>query len=73
MSGSQLDLTSVKTEETSSVQEMSTKSIIVGPLSLRLDSSAVHRIMKMIVCALEHEYEPYKSKLGMLCLNSHFI
>ncbi|KAM6089237.1 intermembrane lipid transfer protein VPS13B isoform 6-T7 [Chlamydotis macqueenii] len=38
---------------------MSTKSLIVGPLNLRLDSSAVHRIMKMIVCALEHEYEPY--------------
>ncbi|KAI1243537.1 hypothetical protein IHE44_0001167 [Lamprotornis superbus] len=46
-------------EEFGNVQEMSTKSLIVGPLNLRLDSSAVHRIMKMIVCALEHEYEPY--------------
>uniref|UniRef100_A0ABM5GCA8 Intermembrane lipid transfer protein VPS13B isoform X2 n=1 Tax=Pogona vitticeps TaxID=103695 RepID=A0ABM5GCA8_9SAUR len=67
VSGSQPDLTSVKTEELSSVQEMSTKSLIVGPLNLRLDSNAVHRIMKMIVCALEHEYEPYnKSKLDFV-------
>ncbi|XP_061459906.1 intermembrane lipid transfer protein VPS13B isoform X5 [Rhineura floridana] len=63
VSGSQPDVTSVKTEDFGNVHEMSTKSLIVGPLSLRFDSSAVHRIMKMIVCALEHEYEPYsKSK-----------
>lgn len=61
-------MTSVKIEDFIGVQEMSTKSLIIGPLSLRLDSSAVHRIIKMIVCALEHEYEPYsKSKLGMFC------
>ncbi|XP_053101128.1 intermembrane lipid transfer protein VPS13B isoform X3 [Hemicordylus capensis] len=59
VSGNQPDVTSVKIEDFGSVQEMSTKGLIVGPLSLRLDSSAVHRIMKMIVCALEHEYEPY--------------
>lgn len=60
----------MKNEDLGSVQEMSTKSLIVGPLSLRLDSSAVHRIMKMIACALEHEYEPYsKSKQGMLYVN----
>ncbi|NXA45453.1 VP13B protein, partial [Nothocercus julius] len=58
--GNQQDLPSVKTEDFGNVQEMSTKNLIVGPLNLRLDSSAVHRIMKMIVCALEHEYEPYR-------------
>ncbi|XP_032078655.1 vacuolar protein sorting-associated protein 13B isoform X3 [Thamnophis elegans] len=66
-SGNQPDVTSVKIEDFSGVQEMSTKSLILGPLSLRLDSSAVHRIIKMIVCALEHEYEPYsKSKLDFI-------
>ncbi|KAG8133825.1 hypothetical protein E2320_011590, partial [Naja naja] len=66
-SGNQPDVTSVKIEDFSGVQEMSTKSLIVGPLSLRLDSGAVHRIIKMIVCALEHEYEPYsKSKLDFI-------
>ncbi|XP_026561693.1 vacuolar protein sorting-associated protein 13B isoform X1 [Pseudonaja textilis] len=66
-SGNQPDVTSVKIEDFSGVQEMSTKSLIIGSLSLRLDSSAVHRIIKMIVCALEHEYEPYsKSKLDFI-------
>ncbi|XP_034278408.1 intermembrane lipid transfer protein VPS13B isoform X3 [Pantherophis guttatus] len=66
-SGNQPDVTSVKIEDFSGVQEMSTKSLIIGPLSLRLDSSAVHRIIKMIVCSLEHEYEPYsKSKLDFI-------
>ncbi|XP_070604210.1 intermembrane lipid transfer protein VPS13B isoform X6 [Erythrolamprus reginae] len=66
-SGNQPDVTSVKTEDFSGVQEMSTKNLILGSLSLRLDSSAVHRIIKMIVCALEHEYEPYsKSKLDFI-------
>ncbi|XP_039184818.1 vacuolar protein sorting-associated protein 13B isoform X2 [Crotalus tigris] len=66
-SGNQPDVTSVKIEDFIGVQEMSTKSLIIGPLSLRLDSSAVHRIIKMIVCALEHEYEPYsKSKLDFI-------
>lgn len=72
VSGNQQDLSSVKSEDFGNVQEMSTKSLIVGPLSLRLDSSAVHRIMKMIVCALEHEYEPYsKTKPGLLLLHIH--
>ncbi|XP_042321632.1 vacuolar protein sorting-associated protein 13B isoform X3 [Sceloporus undulatus] len=67
VSGNQPDVTSVKTEDFGNIQEMSSKSLIVGPLSLRLDSSAVHRIMKMVVCALEHEYEPYsKSKLDFV-------
>lgn len=70
VSGNQQDLSSVKSEDFGNVQEMSTKSIIVGPLNLRLDSSAVHRIMKMIVCALEHEYEPYsRTKPGLLLLH----
>lgn len=69
VSGNQQDLSSVKSEDFGNVQEMSTKSLIVGPLNLRLDSSAVHRIMKMIVCALEHEYEPYsRTKPGLLLL-----
>lgn len=69
VSGNQQDLSSVKSEDFGNVQEMSTKSLIVGPLNLRLDSSAVHRIMKMIVCALEHEYEPYsRTKPGLLPL-----
>lgn len=70
VSGNQQDLSSVKSEDFGNVQEMSTKSLIVGPLNLRLDSSAVHRIMKMIVCALEHEYEPYsRTKPGLLLLH----
>ncbi|XP_024861021.1 vacuolar protein sorting-associated protein 13B isoform X2 [Kryptolebias marmoratus] len=41
------------------VQETSIKRLVVGPLDIRLHSSAVHRILKMITCAMEHEYEPY--------------
>ncbi|XP_052603575.1 intermembrane lipid transfer protein VPS13B isoform X7 [Peromyscus californicus insignis] len=55
----QQDFPSGKNEDLGIVQEKSTKSLVVGPLDFRLDSSAVHRILKMIVCALEHEYEPY--------------
>lgn len=70
VSGNQQDLSSVKSEDLGNVQEMSTKNLIVGSLNLRLDSSAVHRIMKMIVCALEHEYEPYsRTKPGLLLLH----
>ncbi|XP_048215264.1 vacuolar protein sorting-associated protein 13B isoform X5 [Perognathus longimembris pacificus] len=58
----QPDFSSGKNEDLGSVQEKSTKSLVIGPLDFRLDSSAVHRILKMIVCAMEHEYEPY-SKL----------
>ncbi|KAJ8353846.1 hypothetical protein SKAU_G00214130 [Synaphobranchus kaupii] len=41
------------------VQETSVKRLVVGPLDVRLHSSAVHRILKMVACALDHEYEPY--------------
>ncbi|XP_056141722.1 intermembrane lipid transfer protein VPS13B-like [Lampris incognitus] len=44
------------------VQETSIKRLVVGPLDVRLHSSAVHRVLKMITCAMDHEYEPY-SKL----------
>ncbi|XP_064333004.1 intermembrane lipid transfer protein VPS13B isoform X2 [Camelus dromedarius] len=58
-SANQQDFSSGKSEDLGTVQEKSTKSLVVGPLDFRLDSSAVHRILKMIACALEHEYEPY--------------
>ncbi|XP_054981251.1 intermembrane lipid transfer protein VPS13B isoform X2 [Sorex araneus] len=53
------DFSSGKSEDLGTFHEKSTKSLVIGPLDFRLDSSAVHRILKMIVCALEHEYEPY--------------
>nr|XP_014343547.1 PREDICTED: vacuolar protein sorting-associated protein 13B [Latimeria chalumnae] len=59
VSGYQQDLSSVKNEDLGNIQEMSTKRLVVGPVSLRLDSSAGHRILKMVACALDHEYEPY--------------
>lgn len=47
------------------VQETSIKRLVVGPLDVRLHSSAVHRILKMVTCAMDHEYEPYcKSQQG---------
>nr|XP_020025751.1 vacuolar protein sorting-associated protein 13B isoform X2 [Castor canadensis] len=58
-SANQQDLSSGKNEDLGTVQEKSTKSLVIGPLDFRLNSSAVHRILKMIVCAFEHEYEPY--------------
>uniref|UniRef100_A0A2K6GSD1 Vacuolar protein sorting 13 homolog B n=1 Tax=Propithecus coquereli TaxID=379532 RepID=A0A2K6GSD1_PROCO len=61
-STNQQDFSTGKSEDLGTVQEKSTKSLVIGPLDFHLDSSAVHRILKMIVCALEHEYEPY-SKL----------
>ncbi|KAM9436061.1 intermembrane lipid transfer protein VPS13B [Clarias gariepinus] len=42
-----------------SVQETSIKRLVIGPLDLLLNSSAVHRILKMVACAMDHEYEPY--------------
>lgn len=45
-----------------SVQETSIKRLVVGPLNIRLHSSAVHRILKMIICAMDHEYEPYSKQ-----------
>ncbi|KAK6325958.1 hypothetical protein J4Q44_G00016020 [Coregonus suidteri] len=41
------------------VQETSVKRLVVGPLDLRLNSSAVHRLLKMLACARYHEYQPY--------------
>ncbi|XP_036731897.2 intermembrane lipid transfer protein VPS13B isoform X2 [Manis pentadactyla] len=58
-SANQQDFSSGKSEDLGTVQEKSTKSLVIGPLDFRLDSSSVHRILKMIACALEHEYEPY--------------
>ncbi|XP_067834221.1 intermembrane lipid transfer protein VPS13B-like isoform X2 [Heptranchias perlo] len=55
----QQDVSTNKNEDLSSVQEMSTKRLVVGPMELRLDSSSVHRILKMAACGLDHEYEPY--------------
>ncbi|CAG05012.1 unnamed protein product [Tetraodon nigroviridis] len=46
-------------EPLSAVQETSIKRLVVGPLDIRLHSSAVHRILKMVLCAMDHEYEPY--------------
>uniref|UniRef100_A0A7N6B3G8 Vacuolar protein sorting 13 homolog B n=1 Tax=Anabas testudineus TaxID=64144 RepID=A0A7N6B3G8_ANATE len=43
------------------IQETSVKRLVVGPLDVRLHSSAVHRILKMVTCAMDHEYEPYLS------------
>ncbi|XP_006859246.1 PREDICTED: vacuolar protein sorting-associated protein 13B isoform X2 [Chrysochloris asiatica] len=58
-SANQQDFSSGKIEDLGTLQEKSIKNLVIGPLDFRLDSSAVHRILKMIVCALEHEYEPY--------------
>ncbi|XP_076004525.1 intermembrane lipid transfer protein VPS13B isoform X1 [Genypterus blacodes] len=41
------------------VQETSIKRLVVGPLDIRLHSSAVHRLLKMVTCAMDREYEPY--------------
>uniref|UniRef100_A0A8C2WXL4 Vacuolar protein sorting 13 homolog B n=1 Tax=Cyclopterus lumpus TaxID=8103 RepID=A0A8C2WXL4_CYCLU len=57
--GSQ-DFSVVSTEEVvPAVQETSIKRLVVGPLDVRLNGSAVHRILKMVTCAMDHEYEPY--------------
>ncbi|KAM6215693.1 intermembrane lipid transfer protein VPS13B [Rhynchocyon petersi] len=61
-SANQQDFSSGKNEDLGMIQEKSIKSLVIGPLDFRLDSSAVHRILKMIVCALEHEYEPYSKR-----------
>lgn len=46
-------------EEVPAVQETSIKRLVVGPLDILLHSSAVHRVLKMVTCAMDHEYEPY--------------
>lgn len=53
------DLSESVEEPLSAVQETSIKRLVVGPLDIRLHSSAVHRILKMVLCAMDHEYEPY--------------
>ena len=58
-SANQQDFSSGKSEDWGTDQEKPTKSLVIGPFAFHLDSSAVHRIFKMVVCALEHEYEPY--------------
>ncbi|XP_024917375.1 vacuolar protein sorting-associated protein 13B isoform X2 [Cynoglossus semilaevis] len=46
-------------ETVSPVKETSIKRLVVGPLDVKLHSSSVHRILKMVTCAMDHEYEPY--------------
>ncbi|XP_060756090.1 intermembrane lipid transfer protein VPS13B-like isoform X4 [Neoarius graeffei] len=48
-----------KVDSGQSIEEMSIKRLVIGPLDLLLHSSAVHRILKMVACAMDHEYEPY--------------
>ncbi|XP_041104665.1 vacuolar protein sorting-associated protein 13B-like isoform X3 [Polyodon spathula] len=60
VSGSQQEYSSIsKEEEPPIVQEMSVKRLVVGPLDICFNSSAVHRILKIVACSLEHEYESY--------------
>ncbi|KAJ8013405.1 hypothetical protein DPEC_G00052920 [Dallia pectoralis] len=51
--------TSVKEDPPPSVRESAVKRLVIGPLDLRLDSSSMHRLVKMLACATEHEYQPY--------------
>ncbi|KAI7806135.1 putative vacuolar protein sorting-associated protein 13B-like [Triplophysa rosa] len=53
------DFSALRKDETPLVQETSQKRIVIGPLDLQLHSSAVHRILKMAACTLDHEYQPY--------------
>ncbi|MGH0159677.1 UNVERIFIED_CONTAM: hypothetical protein FKN15_057767 [Acipenser sinensis] len=58
--GSQQEYSSIsKEEEPPIVQEMSVKRLVVGPLDICFNSSAVHRILKIVACSLEHEYESF--------------
>ncbi|KAM9851512.1 intermembrane lipid transfer protein VPS13B [Aulostomus maculatus] len=69
--GSQ-DFSVVNMEEIEpSVQETSIKRLVVGPLDIRLHSSAVHRILKMVTCAMDHEYEPYCKPQREIIEESH--
>ncbi|XP_073535716.1 intermembrane lipid transfer protein VPS13B isoform X2 [Phyllobates terribilis] len=63
---SQQEFPSTKVDENGSFQEMSVKRLVVGPIDLRLDSSSVHRIMKMVACSFDHEYEAYTSSRPVL-------
>lgn len=53
------DFPALRKDEPPLVQETSAKRIVVGPLDVQLHSSAVHRILKMAACTLDHEYQPY--------------
>ncbi|XP_042611464.1 vacuolar protein sorting-associated protein 13B-like [Cyprinus carpio] len=53
------DFPALRKDEPPLVQETSVKRIAVGPLDVQLHSSAVHRILKMAACTLDHEYQPY--------------
>ncbi|XP_056617879.1 intermembrane lipid transfer protein VPS13B-like isoform X2 [Triplophysa dalaica] len=53
------DFSALRKDDTPLVQETSQKRIVIGPLDLQLHSSAVHRILKMAACTLDHEYQPY--------------
>ncbi|XP_068616522.1 intermembrane lipid transfer protein VPS13B-like [Brachionichthys hirsutus] len=70
--GSQ-DFSVVNSEEAvpAVVQETSIKRLVVGPLDIRLHSSAVHRILKMATCAMDHEYEPYCKAQQEMSEESH--
>ncbi|XP_073341098.1 intermembrane lipid transfer protein VPS13B-like isoform X3 [Pagrus major] len=69
--GSQ-DFSVVSIEEVvPTVQETSIKRLVVGPLDIRLHSSAVHRILKMVTCAMDHEYEPYCKPQQEMAEESH--
>ncbi|XP_035483205.1 vacuolar protein sorting-associated protein 13B-like isoform X11 [Scophthalmus maximus] len=69
--GSQ-DFSVANTEEVAPVvQETSIKRLVVGPLDVRLHSSAVHRILKMVTCAMDHEYEPYCKPQQEMIEESH--
>ncbi|XP_069813454.1 intermembrane lipid transfer protein VPS13B isoform X8 [Dendropsophus ebraccatus] len=62
----QQDFPATKADENGSFEEMSIKRLVVGPIDLRLDSSSVHRIMKMVACSFDHEYEAYGSSRPVL-------
>ncbi|XP_053736376.1 intermembrane lipid transfer protein VPS13B-like isoform X1 [Synchiropus splendidus] len=66
------ELSSAVTEQvTPTLQETSIKRLVIGPLNLRLNSSAVHRILKMVTCAMDHEYEPYSKPQRETIVESH--
>ncbi|KAL0963316.1 hypothetical protein UPYG_G00304530 [Umbra pygmaea] len=48
-----------KEDPAPSIRETSVKRLVLGPLDLCLSSSAVHRLLKMLACALDNDYEPY--------------
>ncbi|XP_029359486.1 vacuolar protein sorting-associated protein 13B isoform X2 [Echeneis naucrates] len=66
------DISMVSMEEAvPSVQETSIKRLVVGPLDIRLHSSTVHRLLKMVTCAMDHEYEPYCKPQREVIQESH--